>query len=164
VIWLLSLNLNLTHTYTPKAKPNPNSTLKLKRAERVWNPNQALPLHSNHPVDLYNPLPPLKEEYTVQDQIQAIDPATFDLFSTYLYLFGNKRVKYKSSFFRVFLMSQGRRYQSGRQRGWSAQHGQSQLDGTRAIGQWVAKAALRCLSIWDDHVRGEGLVRSHAKY
>jgi hypothetical protein len=28
----------------------------------------------------------------------------FDLFSTYLYLFSNKHVKYKLSFFQVFLM------------------------------------------------------------
>jgi len=34
----------------------------------------------------------------------SISPDEFDLFSTYLYLFGNKRVKYKLSFFRVFLM------------------------------------------------------------
>jgi hypothetical protein len=33
-----------------------------------------------------------------------MSPDEFDLFSTYLYLFGNKRVKYKLSFFRVFLM------------------------------------------------------------
>ena len=33
-----------------------------------------------------------------------MSPDEFDLFSTYLYLFGNKRVKYKLSFFRIFLM------------------------------------------------------------
>jgi len=31
----------------------------------------------------------------------------FDLFLTYLYLFGNKRVKYKLSFFWLFLMQKG---------------------------------------------------------
>ena len=33
-----------------------------------------------------------------------MSPDEFDLFLTYLYLFGNKRVKYKLSFFWVFLM------------------------------------------------------------
>jgi hypothetical protein len=33
-----------------------------------------------------------------------MSPDEFDLFSTYLYLFGNKHVKYKLSFFRIFLM------------------------------------------------------------
>ena len=33
-----------------------------------------------------------------------MSPDEFDLFLTYLYLFGNKRVKYKLSFFRLFLM------------------------------------------------------------
>ena len=35
-----------------------------------------------------------------------MSPDEFDLFSTYLYLFSNKRVKYKLSFFRIFLMYQ----------------------------------------------------------
>jgi hypothetical protein len=34
-----------------------------------------------------------------------MSPDEFDLFLTYLYLFGNKRVKYKLSFFRIFLMT-----------------------------------------------------------
>jgi hypothetical protein len=33
-----------------------------------------------------------------------MSPDEFDLFSTYLYLFRNKRVKYKLSFFLIFLM------------------------------------------------------------
>ena len=44
-----------------------------------------------------------------------MSPDEFDLFSTYLYLFGNKHVKFKLSFFRIFLMYFVLTYTSHRQ-------------------------------------------------